>query len=148
MDIGTGRDQGATPAITESSGKWMRGNAKGKTAVLATHPVRNFRVTRQHPGHRLPAGVHDTLSDCRRHGRQQEFNLPEVAGDENQPLLDRALFQFQQTQHGRAIEGVAAKPVDRFGWIGNDATGGNSAYRFTNMPGFTHYRVTRVPARR
>ncbi len=50
-------------------------------------------------------------------------------------MLDVALFQCQQVQDGRTVEGITAETVYRFSGIGNDPAVFKLAYRFPDFPG-------------
>ena len=131
-------------ALVETSGPPHRLQSAAATGCVVTRTARPLWLTAQpcgdlgqawqYPGDRTRPGFPDTGLCCRVQRQQQRLELCKITGNQYQPLLDTALFQCQQLQHGRCVERITAEAVNRFCGVGDYSAMLKPAHRFADFP--------------
>ena len=99
----------------------MRGESNCKGVVPTAQPARTGRFYRHQIGDRLHGIVlHPVLlRECAR--LQVARHLSVLRCDKDKAFALRTLLEFEDTQHGLAIGGIAAESIAGLGWIGDKA---------------------------
>ncbi|MCY1448185.1 hypothetical protein D9M71_648390 [compost metagenome] len=112
----------------------MVADPQGHGVMHPGDPLRQHVLVRYQPGVGPRPGAAHAVEPDFREVVEQEVELADVIGDQDQPLVDRARLDRQQTVHGFFVPRVTAQAPDRLGWVGNYRTGSNFTRSLLHTP--------------